>query len=218
MGNYHGVDAQDLFSSPAPYTRAAVRDDDALLTATAAPTSAAVVAKTGTPGVTIAYNGAEDTAVRTNGNRPMPRTLMVTTGVNAGTWKVGAGNKWTATGTYNGAVQTEDFVLVTVNGGDVLIGTKPFDDPDGSVIWNIPGQNNAGATFKLGCDRIVAPNNGVFRGVKGLADGTIVVLGPDDLFDVLNVKAGIPESVFAKAICAADLGSGTTTVGVCAYI
>lgn len=204
-----GTAPQDLFGSPGTFTRGTVDDLSGLLTATASSTSATVYG----PGNT-AYNATEAT-LKAAGYRVAPRTLTISTAAHAGSYKTGAGNKLTATGTVAGVTTSEDILLTAANGGETIRGAVAFDDPTLCVV-SIPGQNDALGSFRIGVGDICAVGS-CFRSVKGHSAGVIVFQGDDGAIDSLPVAAHAIEPVCVRRVKAAAVGGNTTNVGVTLY-
>lgn len=207
----------DLFPSPASFSRAVVDDPTGLLAATATSVSAQIAGPTGGVGVTQNYAGQEVTK-KTAGKRILPRSLTVTTGAHAGTYKVGAGNPLVVTGTYGGLLQTENILLVATGGGEIIRGALLYDDPTLCTV-SIPGQNDALGTIAVGVADIGAPPEGAIRGVKAMTAGSLVVQGQDGKFDTLTLPVqGPPEWVTVARVCAVGGGDTTTAVPLTVYL
>lgn len=196
-----GTEPQDLFGSPGTFTRGTVDDLAGLLTATASSTSATAYG----PGNT-AFNGTEAT-LKAAGYRVAPRTLTISTLAHTGSYKTGAGNKITVTGTSNGAAASEDFLLTAANGGETIRGAVAFDDPTLCVV-SVPGQNDTSGSFRIGVGDICATGS-CFRSVKGHAAGVIVVQGDDSSIDSLPVAAHAIEPICVRRVKAAAVGGNT---------
>lgn len=211
---------QDLFASPKPYTRTTFDDKVALLGSTATSTGAVLLGPSGGPGVTTAFAGSEVTA-KTNGKRILPRTITLTTSTHAGSYKTGAGNPWTVSGTVNGVPTTEPLLLTQANGNETIRGVQLWDDPTQVTIANA-GQNDALGAVTVGLGDIGAPKNrdgsGSLRGFKPHATGSVVVMGDDGKYDTqVIVNAGLAEPVNAARICVTGGGDTTTTMGITVY-
>ncbi|HEX4334673.1 MAG TPA: hypothetical protein VH062_02100 [Polyangiaceae bacterium] len=204
-----GTSPQDLFGSPGSFTRGTVDDLSGLLNAAATSTSPIVYGTGNT-----AYTGTEAT-LKAAGYRVAPRTLTISTAAHTGSYKTGAGNKVTATGTVAGVTTSEDFLLTAANGGETIRGAVAFDDPTLCVV-SFPGQNDALGQFRIGVGDIVAIGS-VFRSVKGHAAGVIVAQGDDNAIDAIQVAAHAIEPVAVRRIKAAAVGGNTTNVGVTVY-
>lgn len=204
-----GTQPQDLSGAPGTFSRGTV--DDLLGLRGLSATSLSVVIYG--PGNT-AFNGSEQT-LKTAGYRVAPRTLTISTSASVGTYKVGAPNKITVTGTSAGQAVSEDFLLTAANGGETIRGSVAFDDPTLCLV-TIPGQNDVNGFFRVGVGDICAVGP-VFRSVKAHAAGVIVVQGDDNTFDALPVAAHAIEPICARRIKAAAVGGSTTNAGVTLY-
>jgi hypothetical protein len=188
----------DLGSSPGSFQRDALEDDDGLLTATSSSVSAILAGPAGGPGVTVSLVGAEVTfaaALR----RILPRTVMFTTTVHAASWKTGAGNPIVVVGTYGGKLQTENLLLTLTNGGDIIRGVLPYDDPT-QCTFAIPGQNDALAQFKIGVSALVAPKGKSFRGFRVFVDGDVYYADQNGTIEIVSSLAGVREDILADSI------------------
>jgi hypothetical protein len=206
------MDPQDLQSSPKPFTRATIDDKTGLLGSTTSSTSAAKFGPSGGAGVTNAYAGAEVTK-KTAGNRITSRSLTVTTASHAGSYKIGAGNPLTLTGTTKGvAGVTETLLLTAVNGNETIRGATLWDDPT-LVTVDVPGQNDALGAFSVGVGDIGGPLGASIRGFKVHADGSVVTKGQDGFIDTAVMVANAVEPSNLERVVA----SGTSAVGITVY-
>lgn len=214
------INPQDIYGSPSPFVRNPLDDTDGLIVDRAASASALVAGISGGPGVTLAFNGFESTA-RTAGRRTLPRSIVVKTTASggSGTFKTGAGNKWVATGTYQGLPVTDDFILTLTDGGETLRGANVqlFDDPM-LVTIAIPGQNNTTAHYEIGVGDVGAPKDQVIRGFKMTTAGGVLVKGQDGKLEKVPVGALAVETVLADRIVAASGGLVTDANELTVYL
>lgn len=153
--------ATDLYSSPQWKTYTATpEDDDAIKTSIATSASAAT------------YSGAGLNGVIGAGAIRFTQRISATTSASVGTYKTGAGNAITVTGTNEaGDTITDTITLSASGGGETKTTTKGFASVTSIAV---PGQNDTSGTFKFGVEDIqLLPPARAFRS-GAAANQTIV--------------------------------------------
>lgn len=174
---------QDISPSPQWKTYASdPTDDDAIKLSIATSTSA------------VSYSGvALDGAIGAGAIR-FPQRIILTTGAHNGTYKTGASNAFTITGTDEaGNVITDTIAPTATNGGEVLPTAKGF-----ASVTKIegPGQNDALGTLKFGVEDIVCKP--AAREVRAGAAGNLVLVDEAGHSDTTPFLQGEHQAVNAS--------------------